>query len=451
MQKIKELLRILFIFDPAARLDLFTTFPLIRRFFTQRRNLAILRTLGDIIFSCLILLGLFGPQDPEQNIALFLAWGLWWSGVVLSWFFVGKFWCGVCPFLGIGRLLQRYGLCLNLDPPHALRKYFIHIAVLLFAAIIWTESVTELKHWPLGTALLLLAILFGATLMGVLYKGQAWCRYICPLGKIIGAGATMSIIELRATADLCRTCTTTACKKGRPGLPGCPVYLGAHNVKNSLDCLLCGRCVLLCKSESPRLLLRNPFVELVAVKGRDLTSTMIIPFLAGSQWARYMEQSSLTQVLLPPFSNYPALAFTLFLACGFAAFIAVIALGNRLIGVKRSSLVIHSSPMIAILTPLAFSGELIYRLDYLLTEAGRFPGVVERQFGLQLAQYCFALSNSSLTALSIFILFLGSLGSFYVTSLFQGRKSGEAQLAVGAWAIHLLIGGVTLVYLLLVL
>lgn len=451
MQRLKELFRILFTFDPAARLDLFTAFPIIRHFFTNRRNIAVLRTFGDFAFTGLILLGLFGPQDPARNISLFLAWGIWWAGVVLSWFFVGKLWCGVCPFLGIGRLLQRVGLSFNLDPPHTLRRYFIHIAVLLFAAIIWTESVTDLKHKPLGTALLLLSILLGATMMGILFKGQAWCRYICPLGKIIGAGATMSMIELRATPERCRTCDTTACKKGRPGLRGCPVYLGAHNIKNSLDCLLCGRCVLLCQHESPRLLLRNPFVELIAIKGRDLTCTFIIPFLAGSQWARFIAENPWYRNLISQTSVSFALTFTILLALCFAAFIGIVAFGNRLLGTRRSSLPIHCSPMIPVLTPLAFSGELIYRLDYLLSEAGQFPAVFARQFGLAVERFSFAVPAWALTSLSVLILSLGCLGSLYVTLLFKHRASGESAKVRSCWSLQILIALVAAAYLFLIL
>ena len=450
MQKLRELFRILFTFDPTARLDLFATFPLIRRFFTHRSNLAILRTFGDFAFTGLILLGLFGPQDPERNISLFLAWGIWWTGVVLSWFFVGKFWCGVCPFLGIGRLLQRFGLSLNLDPPHALRKYFIHIAVLLFAAIIWAESVADMKHWPLGTAVLLLTILFGATAMGMLFKGQAWCRYICPLGKVIGAGATMSMIELRPTPGLCRSCETTACKKGRPGLRGCPVYLGAHNIRNSLDCLLCGRCVLLCDRESPRLLLRNPFVELVADKGRDLSCTFIIPFLAGSQWARYIDKNFWYHTLTSAFFNSAALSFTVLLTLCFAAFLGIITFGNHLLGFRRSKLPIHCSPMIPVLTPLVFSGELIYRLDYLLSEAGRFPQVFARQFGLAVEGFSFVIPTWALTTLSLVILALGYLGSLYVTFLFKHRKSQAPPENFPSGSLQALVGTVTLVYFFLV-
>lgn len=450
MQKLRSILRILFLFDPAARLDLFQAFPAIRRFFSHRPNIAILRTFGDIAFSGLIILGIFGPQDPERNITLFLAWGFWWTGVVLSWFFVGKLWCGVCPFLGIGRLLQKIGLSLNLDPPHTLRRYFIHIAVLLFAAIIWAEAVTDLKHSPLGTALLLLSILAGATLMAVLFKHQAWCRYICPLGKIIGAGATMSMIELRASQETCRTCRKTACKKGRPGLRGCPVYLGAHNVRNSLDCLLCGRCVLLCEKDSPRLLLRNPFVELVAARGRELASILIIPFLAGSQWARFIQESDWYPAIAQSIGVPPAITFTVLLLLCFFAFIGLISLGNRLLGMKKTRLPLQSSPMIPVLTPLALSGELIYRLDYLLTGAGTFPAVLAGQFNLPTAALSFATPPWLFTGLSLLLLVLGGLGSLYVISLFQRSKSTPLPDARSRQMLRLMVVGVAFIYLLLI-
>ncbi len=451
MLKLRALFRILFIFDPTARLNLFATFPLIRRFFTNRSNLAILRTFGDFAFTGLILLGLFGPQEPARNISLFLAWGVWWSGVVLSWFFVGKFWCGVCPFLGVGRLLQRFGLSLGLDPPHALRQYSIHIAVFLFAVIVWAESVTDMKHWPLGTALLLLSILLGATLMGFLYKGQAWCRYICPLGKIIGTGATMSMIELRSDLTLCRTCSSFACKKGREGLRGCPIYLGAHNIHNNRDCLLCGRCVLLCNNESPRLLLRNPFVELVADKGRDLTCSFIIPFLAGSQWARFIQESPWYNDLEARLFDSRAISFTLLLALSCAAFLGIIRFGNHLISQPHSDKTDRCSPMIPILTPLAFSGELIYRLQYLLSEAGQFPVVFGRQFGFALEQFSFTVPAGALMILSVTVLLLGSLGSLYVTRLFRQRGVQESQVGKSCPAVKILVGLVSLIYLLLIL
>jgi ferredoxin len=301
----------------------------------------------------------------------------------------------------------------------------------------------------MGTAFLLLSILFGATLMGVLYKGQAWCRYVCPLGKIIGAGATMSMVELRADLDTCRSCGKFACKRGREDLHGCPIYLGAHNIKNNLDCLLCGRCVLLCQNESPRLLLRNPFVELVSGKSHDLTYSFIIPFLAGSQWARYIHERSWYRAIESGLPVSKEISFLALLVLCYALFLLIIRFGNFLIGRLAGDQADHGSPMIPILIPLAFSGELVYRLKYLLVEAGRFPAVFGRQFGFDLERFTFSVSAQTVEVMVVVLIVLGGLGSLYATRLFA-QKSMKRTVANPLYRmVQLVVGSVFCVYLLL--
>jgi len=154
-ERIKEAAKVLFVYDEEARVDLFAVFPTIKRFYSNRHNLFYLRTFGDISFTVIILMGLFGPQDHSRNVSLFLAWGVWWVSVVMSWFFLGKFWCGICPFPGVGRILQTLGLSLNREPPVFLTKYRASLALAFLALIMWAESVTDMKNWPFGTALLL--------------------------------------------------------------------------------------------------------------------------------------------------------------------------------------------------------------------------------------------------------------------------------------------------------
>ena len=245
--------------DRESRINLFELFPRFRAFFSNRLNILYARTSGDVFFTFLILLGLFGPQDPNRNISLFISWGLWWTSVVLSWFFVGKLWCGVCPFPGLGRLFQSRGISLNLEVPQSLKKVFVHLSVILLGIIIWIESVTNMKEWPAGTAYLLLSILLGATLMGVIFKGQAWCRHVCPLGKIIGSAATIAVTEFRSDRTKCQTCKTMACKLGAGSVPGCPISLGATNVRSNFYCLVCGHCVILMQTEFAGHLSSKPF------------------------------------------------------------------------------------------------------------------------------------------------------------------------------------------------
>ena len=417
-ETIGQIRKILFKYNENARLNLFDAFPFIKAFFTNRRNLVYIRTFGDITFALLILIGIFGPQEADKNIMLFISWGVWWTSIVLSWFFVGKLWCGFCPFPGIGRIFQAIGLTLNLEVPAFFRKYCAYISVILLAAIIYIEAVTDMKTWPAGTAYLLLSILLGATLSGLIFKGQAWCRHLCPMGKIIGSASTLSILEFRPDHAICKSCRTFSCKKGRDGIPGCPVYLGAYNVRNNLNCLVCGRCVILCESGSPRINLRNPFVELIINKGRHLTCAFIIPFLMGSQIARFIQHQQWYKDIRALFYDSNWLTFSVLLLMGFVFFMILIRLGSKLFGIREDEVFGKFSPMVPVLVPLAFTGELVYRLEYFLVNIGDFLPTLGRQFGMELSHMYFSISEGLVDFICLILLFIGALSCSYVLRLF---------------------------------
>ncbi len=88
-------LRSLISAEEENRLDLFQLFPSIRRFLAARHHYAYMRTAGDVLFVLVVISGLFGPSDPRRNVAVFLSWGVIWPTIVLSWFFVGRMWCGI--------------------------------------------------------------------------------------------------------------------------------------------------------------------------------------------------------------------------------------------------------------------------------------------------------------------------------------------------------------------
>ncbi len=422
LNHIKEAARILCRYDEKARLNLFAVLPWLRRFFEHRRNIAYIRTLGDFLFSGIIFFGLLGPQDPKDNIALFVAWGIWWTSVVLSWFFVGKLWCGFCPFPGIGRIFQSLGWSLDLRIPEAFKK--IHLSVLLLAVIIWIESVTDMKNSPGGTAYLLIGIVFGATIFGILFRGQAWCRHVCPMGKIIGSAATLSLTEFRPDHSQCKSCKTFACKNGREGIGGCPVFLGAVNVRNNLDCLICGHCVSLCEHDSPRINLRNPFTELLINKGRYITCSYIIPFLMGSQLARFIQHRSWYGLLERIFFGSNLITFTVFLALGFFFFTRIIRLGAYLFTITEDEVFGRFSPMVPVLVPLAFTGELVYRLQYFLSNVGDFLPTFGRQFGFDTDYLMFSVPEGLTYGLCRAILAIGALsGSYVIYRLHKGDFS----------------------------
>ena len=380
--KFTDIVAILTDRERGATIDLFQLFPWLKRFFIQRRLHAVMRTFGDIVFTLIILSGLIGPQDPSRNCALFLSWGIWWPTVVLSWFFLGRMWCGFCPFPGIGRIFQRLGLTLHKKVPRWLQKRGVYWSVVLLAVILWAEESTQIKSSPLGTSILLLSILAGATICAILFSKQAWCRYLCPMGRIIGVASTLAITEFRPDHDKCRQCKTFACKRGKGSYPGCPVFLGAFNVRNNLYCLVCGHCMKACDLDSPRLNLRSPFKELILNKGRFITCSHIIPLLMGSQMARYIFEGrlfSLTSCSTPSTLcngiEFSILLLVLFLACNY-----YIRAGSQIFGITEDELFGRFSPMAPVFVPFSFGGELALRLRYALKEAPDFLPTVGRQF-----------------------------------------------------------------------
>ncbi|NDY41679.1 4Fe-4S binding protein [Dissulfurirhabdus thermomarina] len=415
--------------DPEAPVDLFERFPRLREFFRRRRLHAAMRTFGDATFTFIIVSGLFGPQEPDRNVALFLAWGVWWPSVVLSWFVFGRMWCGFCPFPGIGRVMQRLGLSLERPVPRWLQKTGVYWSVGLLALIIWVEESTGMKQWPRGTALLLLAILGGATLAAMIYRKQAWCRYLCPMGRITGVAATFALTEFRPDHEKCRGCKTFACKRGAGGVPGCPVYLGAFNVRNNLHCLVCGHCVMLCDRNSPRLNLRNPFNELILNKGRYITCSYIIPFLMGSQLARFVKMSpAVEDWFCSGTMACQMMLFSVLLFVGFHYVYGVIRLGARFFGVTEDELFGRFSPLVPIFVPLAFAGELSYRLDFALVNAPAFLPTLGRQFGWDLVAWTFSPPQDLRLAIALGILAAGGLAGVYIlrrfmTEEFQGMVS----------------------------
>jgi len=74
-------------------------FPLavqyVKPFITQPWVLFGLRLFAASVFLLVIYTGLFGTPIPERNLATVLTWTIWWSGVIISIFFVGSAWCAI--------------------------------------------------------------------------------------------------------------------------------------------------------------------------------------------------------------------------------------------------------------------------------------------------------------------------------------------------------------------
>ncbi len=87
-------------------------------------------------------------------------------------------------------------------------------------------------------------------LVGVLWARRFWCRYICPLGAILGLFNRFSGLGLRRDPEKCVKGCGLACLKSCPmGVEELP----KKEVIDSTDCIRCGDCVAACPNDALRL------------------------------------------------------------------------------------------------------------------------------------------------------------------------------------------------------
>jgi polyferredoxin len=53
---------------------------------------------------------------------------------------------------------------------------------------------------------MLLGILFGVVILLNFARGRFWCRYICPLGGLLGIVGKNPVVRIKVDADKCTKC-----------------------------------------------------------------------------------------------------------------------------------------------------------------------------------------------------------------------------------------------------
>ncbi len=257
------------------RLNLLNAYPSLRRFlrspwWTDRLNYGLVLPLYTLV----VFLLFWGPQDRAHNVGLNLFWAWWWPLVLLVFPFLGRVWCAVCPFMIYGELAQKLSLQiwprqLGKWPRQQAERWGGWVLFAGFALIFLWEEIWDLPNTAYLSAWLLLLITGGAVVCSLLFERRFWCRYLCPIGGMNGLYAKLSMTELRAQQGTCSAeCTTYQCYKGGPekgeGLEtgGCPLYSHPAQLQDNKDCVLCMTCLKACPHRSVEFNLRPPGIEL---------------------------------------------------------------------------------------------------------------------------------------------------------------------------------------------
>ena len=350
------------------------------------------------LFLLVIFAGLFGTPIPERNIATVLTWTLWWSGLIISIFFLGSAWCAVCPWDTLAQWLVRrrfWGRAepnnsLNLRLPRALQN--VWPALIMFIGLTWLELGVGITLDPYVTALLALLMVVMATVSLAVFGRKAFCRNICPVGRTIGFYSQLAAIELRPIdQDICASCETLECYHGSADVEPCPTSLVMGRLKQNSYCTSCGNCTQSCPHQNISWRLRPPSAEAVyGARPRWDEAWFMLTLLAltafhGLMMLPFWEAWMSDMARLIGDSGKMLWSFTIGLLSVqlivAAIYAALVSLTRRLMHVDVSFRRFFSTFAFVAL-PLAFAYHIAHNLNHLLGESASIGAVFANPLGV---------------------------------------------------------------------
>ena len=382
-------------------------FDKIKALFKSQLYPVSLQIVTVIVFSLIFVMAFMGSQAPSSNISLLLVWGLWEPLLFISWFLGSRIWCSVCPMGAMNDLLNRIS-SRKFKVPTFISDYGAYFSALGVGVIIWAEVATDMPNSPIATGFLLLSIMSFAILSGIFFERRLWCRYLCPLGTLGAVYSGCSIVEWRSNNSICNsTCKDNICYKGDKLSSGCPLYQGPFSLHSNQNCILCGRCVKLCPNDSPTLNLRIPGHELWAALKPEKVTTIFVPVILGTQIFRGIEHLSFVQRLEVGFLPMWLIYAILLLASTAVSYIYTQISGTVAFTKLKNSDISKGSLFMHAIIPLAFTFEIGYQLNPLLTRFGHFFPTLGRQFGFNFKFMDFAYQVDSITPWQVLLILLG--------------------------------------------
>ena len=190
----------------------------------------------------------FLKQLRNTNLGNLIVWSYWWPAIVIGAIFFGRVWCMVCPVELITTFFAKIGLK-HKRPSWLLSGWAITVfyIIILFVGI----QGFAIHRNPFFMAIYLLSIVGVSIIIGSIYEKNTFCRYVCPVGYLLGLYSRLSFFGWRVKdKSICDTCKDKSCihKKYQYNLnyKSCGVDLYPANISDNADCILCGGCLKAC-------------------------------------------------------------------------------------------------------------------------------------------------------------------------------------------------------------
>ena len=255
-------------------------FPILGRILKWRGLQPSLEIPGVILFLVVIVVGIWGTQEPSQNLATMLIWVYWWSLVIFSFVFVGRIWCMICPLGAVGEWVHRRIGTLGKHWPKKLRNLWP--AHIFFITLTGVDMVIGIDIMPGFTGAFILSLIVMAVLFGVVFEHRTFCRYVCPIGGMCGIYSMTSVVELRVKSHArCDSCTTKECISGTDVSYGCPWFEYPGELDRNNYCTMCLECVRSCPHDNIGLMVRPPGQDLWRTNTRVYDEVILAVALVG--------------------------------------------------------------------------------------------------------------------------------------------------------------------------
>ncbi|MEW6089255.1 MAG: 4Fe-4S binding protein [bacterium] len=269
--------------------------------------------------------------DPliYTNLGNLLFWIYWMMGIIILVLLFGRTWCAICPVGMINGITSKFGLKLNY--PKLLRNWYPLAVVFILLQI--TINLTNLNHYPDLTARLIFIFVLLCAIFGLLFRGRVFCRYLCPIGSMIGIYSCFSPLEVRVKdKKLCSQCMTKECINGKTNFYSvsfgknkslfknnavpCPAGIFPAALEENTHCYFCGQCIKLCPNNNICWNKRNIFKEIFQPYDRPFSETLFIVLLLGMIMEKFVPlwpdlQEKIFPESLPAAVFYPWVYFIL--------------------------------------------------------------------------------------------------------------------------------------------
>jgi hypothetical protein len=349
-----------------------------------------------IMFAILLFLAFFDIQDGGKNLSTKLIWTVWWAGVIFTFVLVGRVWCFMCPLGAVSEWISNVVKATRKLP---VRMRNVWLANLLFITLTWIDITLGVVGIPVLTGVLFVVITVIAVATSLIYERRTFCRYLCPIGGIIGIYSMFSAVELRSKdCSVCKSHNKKECYVGNNNGRGCPMFELVPSMDSNNACNFCGECIKTCSRNNISLRFRAFFKDVWTTSKYSLDEAALAIvlvgvsiFVTGDMLEPWEEWMAAAKTLVPAellgieydytievvAKSFIYIFFSLILIPG-ALFLASI-FSNRLVGQANHNGLIKTLSIFGYMfIPIGLSLHLAHNAGHLLNESGGVVPAIQR-------------------------------------------------------------------------